>query len=657
MAYAPSVLVFSLSLLLLFARCAGAATHYVSTTGNDANPGTVSAPFLTIQKCADIAAPGDTCMVREGVYRETVKPARSGASGQPITFLASPGETVTVSGADAVIGWSAHHGAIHKAAVPWAVQQVFVDGQMMTEARWPNTGSDLFHPTLAHAGPGTGRNATTGIETVSDPALKFPAGYWDDAVIWISAISQWSAVAWWAQTQRVAGSGEGFVRFASLPIDPVDPHHTRIPGPGNGYYLTGKLAALDAPTEWFHDGATSTLYLWTPQGDAPSRHIVDVKRRDFAFDLSGLAYITVKDFNIFAATITMRDARHCIVDHVNVKYVSHFRESLPNAWGLNYDRAIDRQRWTLAGVGYSGIIMTGSGNQLVNSQIAYSSHNGVVAWGDNHRIQNNIVHHMNYSGSRMAGIYANGTGIVIRRNTVHTAGREIVLGEFLRASQLEYNDLYRGMLLTTDGGIFYTQRVHGEGTSIAYNWIHDSHASDFANGIYLDNAAGGYTIHHNAIWNIPASCITISAEAFVDTSGKTYSGDDNAVYNNSFYNCGQYDFAMWTNAQANQNPKSLKVVNNAFTRNTQIFNSAEAANNIFPPTDPRFHAPAQGDLRLRSDSPAVDSGKIIASITDRYLGSGPDIGAYELGDSWKPGATIAFPDVFPYPASMREPSL
>jgi Right handed beta helix region len=657
MAHAPSVLVFSLSLLLLFAACAGAATHYVSTTGNDANPGTVSAPFLTIQKCADIATPGDTCMVREGVYRETVKPARSGASGQPITFRASPGETVTVSGADAVIGWSLHQGAIHKASVPWAVQQVFVDGQMMTEARWPNTGSDLFHPTLAHAGPGTGRDATTGIETVSDPALKFPAGYWDDAVIWISAISQWSAVAWWAQTQRVAASGDGFVRFASLPIDPVDPHHTRIPGPGNGYYLTGKLAALDAPTEWFHDGATSTLYLWTPQGDAPSRHVVDVKRRDFAFDLSGLAYITVKDFNIFAATITMRDARHCIVDHVNVKYVSHFRESLPNAWGVNYDRAIDRQLWTLAGVGYSGIIMTGSDNQLVNSQIAYSSHNGVVAWGDKHRIENNIVHHVNYSGGSMAGIYANGSGIVIRRNTVHTAGREIVLGQFLKRSSVELNDLSNGMLLTTDGGIFYTQRVNGEGTTIAYNWIHDTAAGEKRHGVYLDNAAGGFTIHHNAFWNIPGWCVTLNPQSLMDPGGVMYTGDGNAVYNNSFYNCGQYDVSMWVSTSPDVRMSTINIANNAFTGGVRIFDGVVAATNLFPPADPRFKAPAQGDLRLRADSPAIDAGRVIPNVTDGYRGRAPDIGAYELGDSWKPGATIAFPDVFPYPAWKREPSL
>jgi hypothetical protein len=77
----------------------------------------------------------------------------------------------------------------------------------------------------------------------------------------------------------------------------------------------------------------------------------------------------------------MQDANHCIVDHVNVQYVFHANEALPNAWGLRYDHSIDRELWALAGVGYSGIIMTGSDNQLLNSRIGYSAGNGVCCPG------------------------------------------------------------------------------------------------------------------------------------------------------------------------------------------------------------------------------------------------------------------------------------
>lgn len=53
-------------------------TYYVAITGNDRNKGTIEEPFRNIQKAATIMAPGDTCIIREGVYRETVVPHNNG---------------------------------------------------------------------------------------------------------------------------------------------------------------------------------------------------------------------------------------------------------------------------------------------------------------------------------------------------------------------------------------------------------------------------------------------------------------------------------------------------------------------------------------------------------------------------------------------------
>jgi hypothetical protein len=39
------------------------------------------------------------------------------------------------------------------------------------------------------------------------------------------------------------------------------------------------------------------------------------------------------------------------------------------------------------------------------------------------------------------------------------------------------------------------------------------------------------------------------------------------------------------------------------------------------------------DLRIKSSSPAVDTGTLLANINDNFRGRAPDIGAYEAGDS------------------------
>lgn len=72
---------------LLLAPCAlHATTYFVATTGADTKPGTDAQPFRTIQKAADIVAPGDTVRVRAGVYAERVTIKTSGTPDQPIVF-------------------------------------------------------------------------------------------------------------------------------------------------------------------------------------------------------------------------------------------------------------------------------------------------------------------------------------------------------------------------------------------------------------------------------------------------------------------------------------------------------------------------------------------------------------------------------------------
>ena len=50
-------------------------TYYIATNGNDNNPGTIAKPWHTINYAANnsIVKPGDTILIREGTYNESVK--------------------------------------------------------------------------------------------------------------------------------------------------------------------------------------------------------------------------------------------------------------------------------------------------------------------------------------------------------------------------------------------------------------------------------------------------------------------------------------------------------------------------------------------------------------------------------------------------------
>ena len=72
---------------------------YVSTAGDDSNPGTLQAPWRTIQHAADTATAGSTVNVRGGVYEERVSINVSGdARDGYVTFRSYPGETAILDG-------------------------------------------------------------------------------------------------------------------------------------------------------------------------------------------------------------------------------------------------------------------------------------------------------------------------------------------------------------------------------------------------------------------------------------------------------------------------------------------------------------------------------------------------------------------------------
>jgi hypothetical protein len=94
------------SFLILVLAGAGTAVDarsdlslYVSTSGDDSNPGTIEKPLRTIQHAADIAKPGYTVYMRAGSYCQRLAVKTSGNAEQGfITFKNQPGEHAILDG-------------------------------------------------------------------------------------------------------------------------------------------------------------------------------------------------------------------------------------------------------------------------------------------------------------------------------------------------------------------------------------------------------------------------------------------------------------------------------------------------------------------------------------------------------------------------------
>ena len=656
-----------------------ARTFYVATSGSDANDGlSTTRPFQHIQQCARVMMAGDTCLVGAGIYRETIKPARSGVSGAPIVFEPYAGEPVTITGSDVVSSWSHYQGHIYRARVSVLRQtttpadnQVFVDGSMMSAAQWPRARLDPMSPTEAVAGPGT--NA----RRICDPRLSiFPAHFWRNALLHV-----WAGYGWWASNVFVTDSGVGGgcgagVGYVSFPLLPETTGPGFDPLPRNPYYLLATTAAqalaahqpvLNGAGQFFFDGAY--LYIWTPNGDTPAAHRVEIRQRDYAFDLSGRSYISLgsgnkRGFRLFAATVaTSAGSNHDILDGLDVQYPSHFaaltRDQSRTLTNGNDDH-VD-----------SGVLLAGSYDQLINSRINMSAGNGVALAGDHALVQNNLITNVDYAAGAGVGVYGqdwehNGLGATdsdVNHNTIHDTGMAGIAMPALHNS-ISYNNIYRTGKLTNDvGGGFLSDWYYGPGcvscgspgqggagsldarSVFAYNWVHDNldttarsntfcpnpskgNCASASAGIYLDISAGPWIVHHNVVWGETYADLVLNGNAFDfgGVSGSPY----NLIYNNTLASTtpgvlsasAVYEDSVMT---------GTVLMNNIFVAPATITigkNPPLLSNNMRNTSQTEFAASARHDYHLRAGSSLIGKGRLVAGIG---MGQGPghvDPGAY-----------------------------
>ena len=590
------------ALLLAFLSSAAPATaatfHVGGSKGNDGNDGSGEHPWKTIARASAALGPGDVCLLHAGLYRETLRPARSGTAGHPITYRAAGDGPVTVSAADPVTGWHRSAGDVFRGPMILDLgagrNQVFVDGWAMVEARWPHvpwdprSGFDLLAAPFARA------TATAGRATLAVPTATQPADHWRGATVWAEIGDRWTS-----QTATVVASAPGTLTLAGR-SKPWFPDDNALFGSDGFVYLTGAPDGATAPGEWVRrDG---DLCLITVDRSDPARHRVEVRTGRPVADLTGRDWITVAGINGFAGTAVLT-GRDCVVQDCTFRYVTHDPSEGYTSHG--------------------GIEVSGRGNLLLRCVVDTSSGNGIRLDGSDNVVRGCVVANVDYDGDYSAAVQIGGTRNGVERSTLTRAGRALV-APYGTAAVVRYNDLSHAMLLTQDGGALYTWNVDGQGTLIDHNWVHDSvplpEAKGPYDGIYLDDGCRNFVVHHNVVW----------ATRDGMRLGHIYPASGDRVFNNTFWG---NEHAM---VQHGEKPLTdIRTWNNLSDRDE--FLGTDLRRNLAT-ADAKFADVAAHDFRPRGGSPAVDYGQVIVGITDGFRGAAPDAGAYGQGDDWTAGA-------------------
>ncbi len=112
-----------------------------AANASDKNPGTEAQPLKTIQAGANLAQPGDTVLVKAGIYREEVVPPRGGTSpDRPIVYRAAPGGDVSIRGSERITTWKDQGGGVWMVELDTSFFKGYNPFAMMVAGRWMHRG-------------------------------------------------------------------------------------------------------------------------------------------------------------------------------------------------------------------------------------------------------------------------------------------------------------------------------------------------------------------------------------------------------------------------------------------------------------------------------------------------------------------------------------
>jgi hypothetical protein len=671
------LIILSASLLALCGRTT-AREFYVAPNGTPDGTGSLEKPFKSIQQAVDRMQAGDICTVRGGTCREAIQLNSDG-----IRLQAFPGEEVIFDGTDPVTGnWKKHEGVIYKIQAPKGIEQLFAGRKMMIEARWPNMTfeqrvdrerwSPVDHGSI-HGKIVSQAIADTGID-------------WTGAIACLNVAHQWWT---WNRpvTQHEAGSPILTYDADLVGLCYQDPatygkdEKMLKKWADDYFYLFGKLEALDAETEWFQDQETGTLYFYAPGGVDPSTLDVNVKVRDYAVYARNRNDLEIKGIHFFGTTFRLEDCNHCIIEDCSLLYPSYARTI------TEYDQ--DRRECELTKV-------VGDNNIVRRCSLAYANNIGLMMMGNSNRVENCIIHDVNWYGTLIypglqlsasphldvnwfntiqypptactpENAEVTSTGNVAGSNTIYNTGGPGLVYH-AADSIVEYNHVYDGGLACKDVSLIYGCWPFSRGSIVRYNWVHGCQTDHTAGkgeihggiGIRADDQSRNNMYHHNVVWDCGRVGIMLK-------------GDDNSAFNNTVFDIGTATqragyrgdpalpslgelvlmqgaepvkpFAVQWPQLSQQNTRS-KAVNNA-VRNLFASNQGE----LLPDSGQIHHNlrhdnvrellrdPEHFDFRPADGSPMIDAGTVIPGCTQYFKGSTPDIGAYEAGgEYWIPGA-------------------
>ncbi|NJD04335.1 MAG: DNRLRE domain-containing protein [Ruminiclostridium sp.] len=653
------------------------ATYYVSPTGSDSNPGTVSQPFKTMQKARDVVRTvnsnmtGDIVVYLRGGYYNLQGPvdfgsADSGTNGYKVIYQNYSGETPHISGGVNLnpsdftqvtdpailnrvpVGTRSNlyqinlnsygitdFGSIQQYGtgnfVNHGMPELFFNDNAMILSRYPNDPSTVNTGTVVDAGSVPANGDPEPWRGAQFHYTGTRPGNWSAAVNDIWVYGYWYH-DWASSSMQIQSIDTG-----NTLITTVQPHWYGVAA-NRPYYYFNLLEEIDAAGEWYLERTTGAsnkgmLYFWPPSSLSGS----SIQLSLFAGDI-----IRITDSsNINFVGLTLEAVRDNAINMYNVSNIlvkdCRIKNTGINGVLIQYGINTGVTGSDMYNIGWTGIAANGgsryalypSGNYFTNnhirkySRIYKSNTYGIyISYGGiGNRIANNIIH-----DSTGLGIQFNGNDNIV-----------------------EYNEIYDVNKNNVDVGAIYSGRNWTyRGNVIRRNYIHDvvgNSGGYGVNAIYLDDNMSTADITDNIIDNVERGAlinggrdILLSNNIFNNCSIRTVQmptfsggGDLEASLNEVPYTLShwavKYPALKYIMYDDRYLPKYAKIQSNAQTNYAALMSLSSETQTYGTITNNSSGAEvaymdlANKDFRLTPDSTAVTSKGFNNNIDYRNIGT------------------------------------
>ena len=517
------------------AAAADAVTFFVAPDGDDGAAGTIEKPFRTparardaVRKAKAADAPA-TVYLRGGTYflekPFVLEPEDGGTEKAPVTYAAHGDEKPVISGGRPVTGWAKKQldgrevwaATLKLPEYTGPLRSLWVNGRRAVRARHPNAGY-LVVDAVPEATPDW-----------QQPVASFQfAG--EDVKAWpgLTDGGELVAMSRWVESRlpvKEVDEAMKTVRFGKKSVFVIER--------GDRYWVEGAAALLDAPGEWHHDAASSTLYylprpgeemttaeavipakthvlrvVGKPDADNPVQHVtfrgITFSHTDWGDGWPG-ADPQRSGFHQAAvgvpAAVLANGARHLTLERCTVAHVGNYGLALARGCRDNRVAACTFTDLGAGGIKIGEVQMRESErDQTLRNEVSdcrltdggnlFPSAVGLwIGQSYDNTISHNEIADFYYSGFSVGWTWGYGKtlakGNVIEHNHVHHIGKP--------------SDDEHAPILSDMGGI-YTLGIQ-PGTVVRNNRFHDIAAIKYGGwGIYFDEGTREVVAENNVVY-------------------------------------------------------------------------------------------------------------------------------------------------------------